>query len=116
MPIYNPLVVVCEVGGLMYIYRPHRGGLAESMSEAKEFNTKEEMFAHIVATQGNFGNYSLFDAEDLVIENSSISDSRIGWFDTRYVCTKRYGDKYYSTPQCVGMCATQYVYRKGVVM
>ena len=109
MPIYNPLVVVCEVGGLMYIYRPHRGGLAESMSEAKEFNTKEEMFAHIVATQGNFGNYSLFDAEDLVIGSSVISDSRTGWFDTRYVCTKRYGDKHYSTPQCVGMCATQYV-------
>lgn len=85
------------------------------MSEAKEFNTKEEMFAHIVATQGNFGNHSLFNAEDLVIGSSSISDSRIGWFDTRYVCTKRYGDKHYSIPQCIGMCATQYVTGKVVV-
>lgn len=39
--------------------------------------------------------------------------SSTAWFDARYVCTKRYGDKHYSTPQCVGMCATQYVTRKG---
>jgi hypothetical protein len=74
LPIYNPLVVVCEVGVLMYIYRPHRGGLAESMSEAKEFNTKEEMFAHIVATQGSFGNCRLFDAG---IWLSEVPSSRI---------------------------------------
>lgn len=31
----------------MIIYRPHRGGLAEAMAEAKEFETEEEMKWHI---------------------------------------------------------------------
>lgn len=31
----------------MIIYRPHRGGLAEAMAEAKEFETEEEMKRHI---------------------------------------------------------------------
>jgi len=39
-------------------------------------------------------------------------DNRSGWKDTRYVCTKRFGDKdnikLYGVPQCIGMCATDY--------
>lgn len=31
----------------MIIYRPHKGGLAEAMAEAKEFETEEEMKQHI---------------------------------------------------------------------
>ena len=100
----------------MYIYRPHRELLADSLKDAKEFNTKEDMFLYIANTQGSFGNFekfNLFGVEDFVIGSSSVSDSRTGWLDTRYVCTKRYGDVYYDTPQCVGMCATQYGSRKG---
>lgn len=100
----------------MYIYRPHRELLVDSMEEAKEFDTEKDMFLYIASTQGSFGNFekfNLFGVDDLVISSSSVSDNRTGWLDTRYVCTTRYGDVYYDTPQCVGMCATQYGSRKG---
>lgn len=92
----------------MYIYRPHRGSLADSMAEAKEFDTKEEMFDYIVATQGSCLGGNRFDVEDLVIDDKVVADHRIGWFDTRYVCTKRWEDDVWDVPQCIGMCATNY--------
>ena len=92
----------------MYIYRPHRGLLADAMKESKEFNTKEEMFNYIVETQGNFLGQRCFGVEDLIIKDNPVVDHRIGWLDTRYVCTKRWGDEVYAVPQCIGMCATNY--------
>lgn len=99
----------------MIIFRPHRGGLAESMAEAKEFNTVEEMKEHIVKLwhEGWGGPKDLFTADDIVIDESSVvNDNRIGWEDAMYVCVKKMGDedymKKYGTPQCIGMCATKY--------
>jgi hypothetical protein len=43
-----------------------------------------------------------------VIDERSFPDDRINWHDTHYVCSKRFGNKKYETPQCIGMCATQY--------
>jgi len=99
----------------MIIFRPHRGGLAESMAEAKEFDTVEEMKEHIVRLwhKGWGGLEELFTADDIVInEDSAVNDNRIGWEDSMYVCVKRMGHEDYmkkhGVPQCIGMCATKY--------
>ncbi|WP_297419735.1 hypothetical protein [Clostridium sp.] len=91
----------------MIIYRPHRRDLADAMAEAKEFDTVEEMKEYIVKQWRN-----QFDISDVVLGNETIDDDRIGWKDTKYVCIKRLGKedymKKYKSPQCVGMCATNY--------
>lgn len=102
----------------MIIYRPHRGALAEAMAEAKEFETEEEMKRYIYADHkayfAELGRLNApFEIDDIVIDKEDAhEDERIGWHDTMYVCVKRYGDKdyikLYGTPQCIGMCATDY--------
>lgn len=92
----------------MIIYRPHRGNLTEAMKEAKEFYNEQEMKEYIVQEWNG-----CFSINDIVIVNENISDDRIGWEDTRYVCTKRFGNQdniaLYGYPQCIGMCATKYL-------
>ena len=101
----------------MVIYRPHRGGLAESLAEAKEFETFEDMKQYIYQTEWDtfrdLGLPAPFEIEDIFInEDDTINDPRCGWHDTMHVCVKRFGDedymKEYGTPQCIGMCATDY--------
>ena len=102
----------------MIIYRPHRGGLAEAMAETKEFETEEEMKRYIYEHhKGYFLDLGYpnapFDIVDIVIDKENPhEDNRIGWNDTMHVCVKRYGSKdyikKYGTPQCIGMCATDY--------
>jgi hypothetical protein len=91
----------------MIIFRPHRGSLADAMAEVKEFENEEQMKEHIVKDWQWFISF-----EDIVIGELLINDKRIGWKDTRYVCTKRMGNddymKIYHCPQCIGMCATDY--------
>lgn len=92
----------------MIIYRPHRELLADAMAEAKEFNSEQEMKEYIVKQYDGY-----FSIEDIVILGDPYNDERIGWEDTRYVCTKRFGDQdyivKYGVPQCIGMCATKYI-------
>lgn len=95
----------------MIIYRPHRGGLAEALAEAKEFQSEEEMKSYIYEDWKKpymeLGFKSApFDIEDIVIDDESLDDTRCGWRDTRYVCVKRIGKDIYDFPQCIGMCAT----------
>lgn len=102
----------------MVIYRPHRGGLAEAMAEAKEFNSFNEMKRYIFEEHKKYFidlGYSNppFEIEDIEIDaQNPHNDERIGWHDTMYVCVKRYGNKdyikEYGTSQCIGMCATDY--------
>lgn len=102
----------------MIIYRPHLGGLAESMAEAKEFETEAEMKQCIYEYHWGYFkslgySYAPFEIDDIVInEEIAIDDDRTGWHDTMYVCVKRYGKenyvKNYGTPQCIGMCARDY--------
>lgn len=109
----------------MIIYRPHRGGLAEAMAEAKEFETEGEMKRHIYECHKEYFldlGYpnAPFEIEDIVIDKENPhEDDRIGWHDTMYVCIKRYGNedyiKKYGTPQCIGMCATDYGRKEAVV-
>ena len=89
------------------IYRPHRGGLFESMAEAKEFSSTRQMKQYIVKNWNN-----RFLERDIVICGPAECDERTGWKNTRYVCVKRMGvENYmdvYGAPQCIGMCATDY--------
>lgn len=91
----------------MYIYRDHRGSLDSSMQTACEFKTLDEMFQHIIR-QHSLNDIQAFGLEDIVIDEKSINDTRIGWEDCRYVCVKRYYGQIYSIPQCIGMMATKY--------
>lgn len=101
----------------MIIYRPHKGSLDASLKEAKEFNTEQEMKEHIFheweSLYRDLG-FSVcpFEISDIVIKNEAKNDNRCGWYDTRYVCVKRLGSedymKLYGSPQCIGMCATDY--------
>lgn len=94
----------------MIIYRPHRGSLAEAMKEAAEFENQAAMFAYIVEheTQESPFDKAPFSVDDLVISGTPIHDSRNGWEDTRYVCTRRYYNEVYHIPQAIGFCATKY--------
>ena len=100
----------------MIIFRPHRGGFEESMSEAKVFSTELNMKKYIVDKWNyTFKGRSPFDLEDIVIpKQPEAYDDRNGWKDTRYVCVKRMFDEVYDHPQCIGMCATV-LDRKSVV-
>lgn len=92
----------------MFIYRPHRGGLAESMEEVKEFENELEMKKYVVESYIYIFGFPLFSIDDIVISKEETNDDRIGWKDTKYVCIMRMGNETYKTPQCVGMCATKY--------
>jgi len=96
----------------MIIYRPHRGQLVDAMSEAKEFNSFEDMKQYIY-NEWNIFKQELFTIDDIVIDEShKMNDERNGWKDTMHVCIKRCGEedyiKLYGCPQCIGMCATDY--------
>lgn len=96
----------------MVIYRPHRGGLLESLAEAREFNSFEEMKKYLLEHyQSILPSLTPFEIDDIVIDEV-IDDNRCGWHDTRDVCLKRLcEDNYiemYGCPQCIGMCATDY--------
>lgn len=89
------------------IYRPHKGSIDESMQQAKEFLSEQEMKEFIVNDWNN-----LFDVDDIVINEESHEDRRIGWRNVRMVTTKRMGDQdniaLYGCPQAIGYCATDY--------
>lgn len=102
----------------MIIFRPHRGSLADSLEEAREFDTVGEMKKYIVDDwKKHFDLIGLksepFGLDDIVIDEESVDDDRCGWHDCRYVCIKRLGKEIYDIPQCVGMCATDY--EKGIL-
>lgn len=99
------------------IFRPHRGGLAEAMAEAKEFKNIRAMKKFIVKdwNEGwiDMGEEKLFDVSDVVVDKASaVNDERIKWQDSMHVCIKRLGKDIYKTPQCIGMCATVYPQKK----
>jgi len=96
----------------MIIYRPHRSTLADAMQEAREFPTLEAMKEYIVQESKVVWGAPMFAVDDIVLDEESVVDKRNGWNDTRYVCVKRMGNEdcmeKYGTPQCIGMCATDY--------
>lgn len=83
----------------MIKYRPHRGGLTESMNACRTYESIAEMLKAIAHE-----NYGSFNTSDISISESMGEDSRIGWKSWRYVCTRRYGERFYAIPQCIGIC------------
>jgi hypothetical protein len=102
----------------MVIFRHHKGSLAESMATAVEFNNYDELKAYIVEYYKKFYKELGYETEPISLEDVVIEedekhdDKRIGWHNTMYVCIKRLGNedymKEYNSPQCIGMCATDY--------
>ena len=98
----------------MVIYRPHRGGIAEAISEAKEFENIDGMKEYILEywTKHMPHSYKPFEISDIVIDGDSHDDDRIGWRNVHHVCVKRLGNedymKEYGCPQCIGMCSEDY--------
>ena len=88
----------------MFKYRPHRGSLDESMKEAKEFITMDQMFDYIV----KFDPLQILQKEDLYISEDHGKDIRIDWKESRYVMAKRYGKNDY--PQPIGLCSMECFY------
>lgn len=85
----------------MFKYRPHRGSLDESMKEAKEFITMDQMFDYIVMVDP----LHVLQKEDLYISEDHGKDIRIDWSESRYVMAKRYGKNDYPLP--VGICSME---------
>lgn len=87
-------------------YRPHRGGLKESMALAKEFATLEDVKKQCVV-EHTINGVPAFTEDDVVFGEIQGDDDRIGWKNWRHVCVKRYGRedymRKYGCAQCIGM-------------
>ena len=90
----------------MYIYRPHRGTLPEAMEHAAIYEDYDLMVAAIVKDSAYLTGEPLFSAADVSLSEIIGPDDRIGWQDCRRVLVSRFAEAVYSTPQCIGFCAT----------
>ena len=97
----------------MVIYRPHRGGLSESMKDHKIFDDFAMMRSYIASEMNSVCGSEILSPEDVVISTEYFKDSRIGWNDCRHVCIKRLGNEVFKYPACIGFCATDFE-RKGI--
>lgn len=77
------------------------------MFNSKEFDNLNDMYDYIISKWNNDSNIKLFDKEDLSISKNHGTDERIGWKETRYICTKRMGNQIFECPQCIGMCSIE---------
>lgn len=89
------------------IFRSERGRLAEAVKESHVFGSFQEMAEWLSDTWDG-----AFSPDDVVVDGPETDDERIGWHDTRYVCTKRMGDidymEVYGCPQAIGYCAADW--------
>ena len=86
----------------MIKYRPVCGGLRESMSKAKTFDTIEDMLRFIVGENEPFISIS-----DLIVSTPQNNDPRIQWKESRLILTKRYGETIYEYHQVIGYCSIE---------
>ena len=101
----------------MIIFRHHRELLADAMKTKREFDSFRDLQNYIVEYMKP---YMDLIPEDIVADGSPISDERIGWEDSDYLCIRGYdkvSDKQgfenyfsgkYEHPLCIGMFATKY--------
>ena len=72
------------------LYRPHRGGLADAMTDLHEFNSIDEMLDYVYKNES-------FEDEDSIKDityeeyGKPSRDYRIGWKKTYIVCSKGRG-------------------------
>ena len=101
------------------IYRPHRGGLAESMEEKKIFDSFEDLQKYV--SEQRFPDWFKVRPCEIVPGGKPVNDDRIGWLDSDYLCIdayeniqdkkgyeKYFGGKHYPS-QCIGMFATKWI-------
>lgn len=90
----------------MLIYRPHRSSLAEAMKEARTFNSFEDIKNYVANEWNNLWGYQILNPDNIVLDEESHDDDRIGWKDVHYLCVKKIGNedyiKEYGCPQCIG--------------
>lgn len=81
----------------------------ESIGESRMFETVDEMLEYIILahTYKYNGLTPPMSKEDIIIEEPFEIESRIEWKNWRHILTKRYGDKVYDTPQCIGYCCIE---------
>jgi hypothetical protein len=69
-------------------YRPQRGGLAESMAEAREFTTRKEFLEYI---KKQWAVYDPCEYDEIEVRKYGVGiDTRIDW-DTYIVCIRGKG-------------------------
>ena len=74
-------VLGMEQGNKKIVFRPHRGGLAESLNETKEFYSREEMIEYV-----RYGILpGALNGVSIEITEPQGDDDRIGWKDWCYV-------------------------------
>lgn len=81
------------------LYRPPRSTLTEAMKELKTFDSLKELFEYLVEAHKVAG-ITAFKTTDILIMYECY-DARIDW-ETHTVCTRRYFDKRFKYPQCIG--------------
>lgn len=92
----------------MIVYRPHRGSLEDAMKEVKTFDNWYQM-THYIANNWNFAvGKKVIDSDDIVMDDKSVNDDRVGWKDVHMVLATRIGNdnfmEKYGNPQCIGYC------------
>ena len=87
----------------MVRYRPHRGGLAEAMAEAKEFGSLAEMIDYICAEDDFFK----IMPDDIIISEPHGHDLRVNWMNVRMVTTKKINNTVYDPPAAIGFCCIE---------
>jgi len=102
----------------MILHRPHRGSLAESMKEAREFTSLKECIETLIKEHNELCPVFNVTMEDIVIAPYG-SDDRVGWDDMFMICCvpyfevrdkdgyiKFYGGQYNHNLQLFGMFTT----------
>lgn len=97
------------------IYRPVRGGLAESMEEVRVFESFSAMQEWVANDHKPYLNIR---PEEIIPLKEPVNDDRTGWVDTDYLCVDayqniedkasyiRYFGAKYDHPLCIGYYAT----------
>ena len=74
----------------MIIHRPHRGGLNESMKEARQFTSLGECINTLIREHNNSYSFQVSESDIYLIPYGLNGDDRIGWKDTFMICCAPY--------------------------
>ena len=96
---------------MRYLYRPHRGGLGDSMEKCILCRSEDAVKDEVISEFAPFG--VTLTRDDVIIDDRKMDDRRIGWRETQYVCVKHMGEEQFDVPQCVGMCCSEESFPNG---
>lgn len=86
------------------LYRPKRSNLTEEMSEAKRFDSIDNMRIWVYSEWNADG--KVFDLHDVEVDfTQEIPDEvETGWRHVHFVTIKRFGEEQFDKPQIIGYC------------